>query len=567
MKTLKDFSKKQREMILQEAHERFKTVHDANYDLRESFKKNMKFSFNIDNGQWNSATVDEREDARRPYLTSNKLGKFVAQVVNQEKGVPDTDDVVPVDDKGDDEIAKVYNDLIQDIHYQSSIEDIYGLACKFAVGGGYGYWRYVAEWTDEGFDQELKAKPIKNPLMVDIDPREKYAFVREGIPAKEFERLHPKSERQDFYDCEDEELWYEEDKVFIAEYFRKIPVKKTIAEVYDPKTRETGIYEITEENEKEIRKLQILRKREADSNKIEWFKVTGTEILDYKEWPGKHIPIVEVSGDEVYLEGVTYKKALTTDAQDPQKMYNYWLTSNTEKVALSPKAPIMATPEQIANHEEMWDEANTKNFLYLLYNNTGQGAPKRLDPPAIDQAAITMIGLANNDINDVLGRYESSVGASSNERSGKAIDARNARSDLTSYTFSDNFRKAKIKGKRILVDLIPKIYDNQRIIRLRNTGEEVPINYQTLNDQMEKIIVNDLSRGRYDIRVKSLVNPTRRQQVASLVRDALQYAPPEYAPVLLPLLFEYSDATGSDEILNALKQIPPPQPKGSENIM
>jgi hypothetical protein len=566
MKELKDFSKKEKEKILAEAQKRFKTLHDANYELKLSFIKNMKFSFNIEEGQWNAQDIKIRDESEnpRPHLTSNKLGKFVAQVVNQEKGMPEIDDVIPVDSKGDIEIAKIYNELISDIQYQSSVEEIYGIAGKQAVGGGYGFWRFITEYTDDGFDQVIRYKPIKNPLNVDVDPRGMFAFIREAMPTEEYERLNPGKDKSDFIESEYDDLWYEEDKVMIAEYYRKVPIKKTIVETYNPQTEETEVYEITEDNEKEIRKLQILRERKADSFRIDWFKLSGHELLDYTEWPGKYIPIVEVVGDEVYLEGRTYKKALTTDAQSPQQMYNYWLTSMTEKVALSPKAPFIIDPHQIKGYETMWNKANIENRPFLFAKTINGKSPERTPAPQIDAGSMTMLQIANNDINDVLGRYEASSGATSNERSGKAIDARNARSDLTAYTFSDNFKKAKIRSKRILIDLIPKVYDNQRVIRLRNEDTTVEINKVILNEKMEKVIINDLSKGSYDMRTRSVTNPSKREQISGTIERALQYAGELYAPVLLPLLFEYSDAPGADKILAAIQQIANKPPEKGE---
>lgn len=543
-----------KEKILIEARERFKIVHDSNFYLRESFKKNMRYTFNIENGQWDTVDIEQREKDHRPYLTSNKLGKFAAQVVNQEKGVADLDDVVPVDNEGDIEIAKIYNELINDIFYKNTIEDIYGSVCTHAVGGGYGYFRIYTEESDEDFNQDIKIKAIKNPLMVDVDPRGQFAFIREAIPIREFKLNYDEDDASDFEGNEDNELWYEDDKCYIAEYFRKVPKKKRIAEVLE--NDEIKIYELTVKNEKIIREnTQILREKTVDSYIIEWYKITGKSVLDYKIWPGKLIPIVEVVGDEIDFNGKKYKKALTTDAQNDQQAYNYWKTSLTEKIALSPKAPYLVTPQQINGFKEMWENANIKNTSILLYNQTALGPPRRQDPPQIDAGAITMLQLSQNDINDVLGRYEASTGATSNERSGRAIEARAQRSDLISYNFSNNFAKAKLKCKRILIDLIPKVYDNYRVIRLRNEQSNIEINKKFLDQNQNEIVLNDLSRGRYDIRVRSLTNPTKRQQISNFLRDLLQYSPPEYASALMPLLLQFIDAPGAQEALEAINQI------------
>jgi hypothetical protein len=531
----------------------FRALYDANFDNKESWKSDVRFAFNIDDGQWDDSDKEERDANNRPYLTFNKIRKFVAQVANYERDVINREDVIPVDDKGDKLIAKVLNDIVTDIEYQSNCDKIYNLAGKHAVAGGFGYWRIKSEFTDEEFDQELKIVPIKNPLNVEYDPKGMKGFIRECFTKDEFEERWPDAEVIDFVAGDGNELWYEEDRVWVAEYFRKEPYDRTIVEVTTPDG--TGIFEITKENEKKIRKMQILRERTLRAYKVMWYKMTGVEILDRGEWVGKDIPIIEVIGEENYLEGERYLQSLICDAKDPAKMFNYQLTAQTEKTALSPKAPYMVTPEQIAGHKDMWDAANNENRIYMLYNRTAEGKPERANPPPIDQAAQNLLVIADQNIKDVLGIYGPSLGEQSNERSGKAILARKANADQTTSQFPNNLREAILETKRQLIYCIPKIYDNARILRLRGTDTPLQINFQGLDDNMKEIKINDLSKGRYDYRVKQTSSPSRRQQVSENITQWMQYAPPEYAAVLLPIAIKYSDLEGADEAIAAIQGI------------
>jgi hypothetical protein len=539
------------EELLRQARQDFKILHDANEHNKETFIEDMKFAFNIENGQWDQDVLNERSKNGRPALTFNKTRKFVKQVANFEREIINREDVIPVDDKGDPVTAKVLNDIVTDIEYQSNTDKIYNRGGEHAVAGGFGYWRIKTEYTDEGFDQEAKIVWIKNPLLVEKDPKGNKAFIRECLSEDEFKENYPKAEPIDFESDTDDELWYEEDKVWVAEYFRKEQYDKTIVEVILPDQTETAVFEVTEENESEIRKLQILRERKLKSHKVMWYKITGNAVLDRGEWVGKEIPIIEVVGDEVFLGGKSYKQSLITDAKDPASVFNYQLTAQTEKTALAPKAPYMVTPQQIGKHKAMWDSANVENRIYLFYEQTPAGKPERALPPPIDPQAQNLLIIADQNLKDVLGIYGPSLGEQSNERSGKAILARKANSDQGTSQFPNNLREAILETKRQLLDIIPKIYDNARIVRLRNS-EPVPINYPAMKDG-KKIIINDLSKGRYDYRVKTQTSPSRRQQIAENTLQAMQYAK-EYAGVLLPVLIKYSDAAGSEEILAAIGQ-------------
>ncbi len=560
----KEEGSNKKEKILADARKKYKKLHDESLDARTSFVEDMQCAFNIGTGHWDQADIEERDKDKRPHLTANKLGKFVAHVVNAEKGIPNMDDIIPVDDKGDLQIAQIYNVIINDIEYRSEAEDIYAMAGEHAVAGGYGYWRIINKYVDDGFDQELEIVKIQNPLMVSLDPRGMYGFIREAIPEEEFENEYPNAEKIDWENYsgfDDDELWWEEDKVFVGEFFKKVPTTKTIVEFQSP-TGETGVMEQTDENKQFLQMMEIKRSREVKTHKVMWYKITGDAILEEEEWPGSEIPIIEVSGHEVHLKGKTYKLSLITDAKDMNKMLNYWMTSLTEKVALTPKAPYIADPQQIKGFEGMWQEANAKNHPVLYAKPNAYGYPQRQVPPPIDTGAMAMLQIADSYIDDTLGMYEASKGQASNERSGKAIAARNARSDLGTFSFQDNLRKAKNKTKRMLIDLIPKVYDTDRVIRMRGSDQAVRINENQVIDG--KIVkMNDLSVGRYDIRARTFGTPSRRQQAFDNIQGMMQYLGPEIAVKLAPLALNNMDMPGAMEMAQVLQQVAqqPPEEK------
>jgi hypothetical protein len=541
------------EKVLSRAHDRFRILYDAEQENKQNWEDDIRFAYNIDNGQWEETDIQMRasQRPRRPYLTMNKLFKFLSQVVNAEKGIPNKDDIIPVDDMGDKQIADIYNELINHIEYHSEASDAYQLAGEHAVGGGFGYWRIITEYEDDGFNQVIKILSIKNPLMVSLDPNRKYAFIREALSKDEFINRYPDvqdvTDFEDYSGWDDYELWYEDEIVWIAEYFEKVKTKKILIE-YRDKNGEIATAKV----DKVPKEYDIIQQREIDDYKLMWYKISGTEVLEEKEWAGSEIPIIEVVGHEVFLLGKSYKRSLHRDAKDAQKMYNYWLTAMTEKVALSPKAPWLVTKQQISGHEKQWDNANIKNYTYLYYNQTGGTPPQKQPPTPIDPGSLTLMNIADQNIKDILGMYESSAGAPSNERSGKAINARNARSDQGVFTFQDNLRKAKYQTKKILIDLIPKIYDNRRVVRLRHKDSIVSIN-ETMMVDGKIMVVNDLNRGKYDIRSRDIDSPSRRQQTVDNVVSVMQYVP-DHAAALLPLALRNMDAPGSEEMILAIQQ-------------
>lgn len=548
---------KDKDKFLSLARERFSTLQSAEYHNREASLEDLKFTYNIEDGQWPQEIRDERVADGRPCLTSNKLRKFVSQVANMERDQRLAGKVRPVDSKADVITAGVIEGLIRQIEYASDAETVYCETGEKAIAGGFGYWRLITEEKDDCFDQEVFIRRIKNQFSVSIDPDRKYAFIREGITNKEFEARYPDIDRSSFDSSsigEEWALWYEKDKTFIAEYFYMEPYDKTIAQCKVLETGQVLIIELTDEITPELliqEGIRILRQKTSKAEKVKWSKITGSDILEEGDWVGKEIPIIEVEGDSFNIAGKDYKRSLIRDAKDPQRGYNFWKTHMAETVALAPKAPYIVTPQQIKGFESAWNSANKKNLPYLLYNAQGQLIPKRELPPQVPTGAAQMLQIEAGDIQDTIGKYEASFGERSNERTGVAIKQRANRSDFATYHFPDNFRRAIIKTIRQLVDVVPKIYDTERAERIigeDGKDEIVTINQTVFDDKTGKTkIINDLSYGKYDAVADVRMWSTRRQEEVENLTAFAQGAP-NIAPLLLPMIAENSDWPGAQEL-------------------
>ena len=139
------------------------------------------------------------------------------------------------------------------------------------------------------------------------------------------------------------------------------------------------------------------RSRETEIQKVTWSKVTGTKILDgYR--PGgdgdngktvfDRIPIIEVVGNELDIEGRVKRSGMIRPAMDSQRVDNYANSAFVENVALAPRASWVAALGQIEGQEDQWRSANRRNISTLLYkpisvDGVPIGAPQRQAPPGI----------------------------------------------------------------------------------------------------------------------------------------------------------------------------------------
>ena len=319
---------------------------------------------------------------------------------------------------------------------------------------------------------------------------------------KDFDKKYKGAERSDFTGLQTlMGDWLNNDMVRIAEYFYKIPVKKTIVQLETGEIIEIG-KNVTVKKIKDAGGI-IIRDRVVDSHKVMWCKMTGHEILEESEWAGKYIPVIPVLGDEIIADGKRYYLSLTRGAIGPQQMYNFWASAATETVAMTPKNPFIVDHRQIKGFEREWDESNIKNRMYIRYNAiSGLQKPSREPQGQVPAAIIGMMQSTAFDIEDHLGRYEAAKGQSSNERSGVAIQARVAQSDKGSYAFADNLARAIVYSGKQLIDLIPKIYDTQRAIQIMDESgnqQTVDVNMPTISPDGKPVLVNDLSVGKFDL--------------------------------------------------------------------
>ena len=513
----------------------------------------------------------------RPTLTINKLPQHVRQVTNDMRQNRPGARVIPVDDNADVEVADIFNGMIRHIEYISDADVAYDTACENQVSYGEGYITLMTEYCDENtFDQDIKIGRIRNSFSVYMDPLiqdptgadAKYCFITEDLTKAEYERQYPDAapiSTLQSLGVGDQSIsnWLNEDTVRIASYYY-IDYDKTKLNLYPGNQ---SAFEGTPED-KMLKDMfgKPVKSRMSERPRVMYCKINGYEILEQKEWAGKWIPVIRVVGNEFEVDGRIYISGLVRNAKDAQRMYNYWVSQEAEMLALAPKAPFIGYGGQFEGYEDKWKTANTNNWPYLEVNpdvTDGQGAvlplPQRAQPPMASSGLLQAKAGASEDIKSTTGQYNASLGMGSNERSGKAILARQREGDVGTFHYGDNLTRAVRHVARQLVDLIPKIYDTQRIARIIgedgetkmvkiNPDQPQPIN-KIVNEQgivIEKIYNPGV--GKYD--VVATTGPgyaTKRQEALEAMAQLLQ-GNPQLWQVAGDLFVKNMDWPGAQEM-------------------
>lgn len=492
--------------------------------------------------QWPAEIKMQRQLDRRPCLTINKTDTFVRSVVNNMRQQRPRIKVHPVADGADQMISETIEGLIRHIEVSSNAELAYDTAADYQVRMGWGYWRIASRYCDErSFDQDLYIDRIRNPFAVYFDPSSaspdgldaNWCLITDRIRKSEFKQLYPKAAEDDFQsggEGDERDSWSSKEEIMIAEFWR---VEEEADELYQLSNGKNvlasevgGKHQLGDV----IGDGMVIDVRNTMRRAIKWSKVTRTQELESRDWPGKYIPVVPVYGAELIDQGKVIRYGMVRQLKDPQKMYNFWRTQETEFVALAPKAPWLIAEGQIENHEDEWATANTKNHSTLTYKPVQDDAgnmlppPMRQQPQAVPAASVNAAMAASEDLKAVASMFDPALGAPGQETSGKMVAERQAQSDLSNYHFYDNLTRSIRATGIILLDLIPHYYNTQRVMRI--IGEDGNPQTVTLNEQAVDKVLNDVTVGRYDVIMATGPGyDTKRQESASMMIDMLKTMP------------------------------------------
>lgn len=560
--------------LLKEAKERFKLVLEKDKENRDTQRIDTLFVYSPGE-QWPQDVKRQRKEWKELCLEFNQLKQFVAQVVNDQRQNRPGIRIHPADGEATKEVAEVIQGLIRSIEYESKAEAAYDNAFAQAVVGGRGWWRVRSEYcSEDGFDQKLVIDPIIDSLSVyaDIDYQQpdgsdrRFAFVTERISKEEFKRQWPDKQENGWDDVDS--IWITEDDVLVCDYYRRVCTTRTRVRMSD------GAEGWLDEMPTPPEGVTIAQRRECDTYSVEWYKLGGNQVLEKYDWPGTMIPVICTTGDDMMLDGKRVYQGLTRHARDAQSMLNFGMTQQAIHLSLTPRAPWVAAEGQIEGYENIWKDANVKNFSVLPYKPTSVDGhvvppPQRTAPSLPDTGWINWCGSMISMIRSTIGMYENSLGIHGAETSGKAIIAREKQGDNATFNYVDNLSRAIALTGRIIVEVLPKYYDTQRkvhTIGLDESRNEVVVNQATVNpdDPTQSAIENDLSRGKYSVVVEAGPSyATKRQESAETLTQIVQAYPP-LMQIAGDIVLRAQDIPDADALADRIKLTLPPNIQQAE---
>lgn len=530
------------------AREEFQADVDSDRLNREAQLEDTKFAAGE---QWEQCDRDQRKG--RPCLTINGLPQFVAQVVGDIRINRPAIKVRPAEDSDKDE-ADLREGLIRQIERASDAQGVYADAGQAQVIGGLGNFRVDLEFaSDDVFDREIRINRIPNPLAVvwdrmSIEPTGKdarHCFVIDEMDRKTFEREYPGATATSLDVNTDRSGWCTRDVVRITQH-------------WFIKTNEVEIALLQDGTIKDVDKLSPeevpVRTRKTTRKSVCMYLINGYSILaEPIEWPISRLPIIKVTGWEIWVGPRRDRFGLIRFAKDPQRLKNYWRSVAAETLALAPRQQWLLQTSENSPQDDFRDAASSGDTV-LTY--TGQTKPERVDPPPIPVAVLNEAQMAAQDMKDVTGLHDASLGARSNETSGKAILARQREGDVATYIYGDNLRAAIREAGTICNELIPVIYDTARTIV--TLGEDEVSKAARINDPNNPGSIS-FGNGKYDVVVDTGPSYSTKRVEAAETLQALSQSMPILGQAAPDLIIKSFDMPMADDIAERLKRGLPPQ--------
>lgn len=581
------FTQTETDKLITRAQKQLKGFMDWEGKFRQSFTEDVQFANgdSDNNWQWDGEVLQSRLGA--PSMTINMTLIHCLLVQNDIKKNPPAITVRPTGMGATTKSAGIYGGLIREISRASDATNIYLKASEHLIQGGVGYWRVLTEYeSEDSFDQVIRIRSVRSPMGVAIDPDAKepsgadakWGMIFEDVKNEALEDEYAKYKDQVgasnsvLQTGADDAGWQTEDHTRVAEWYEKQMFEDRLIGF----TGDGGklVTQFASEIASEV--LQKLLKdgaqtRKVIRSKICWHKIFGNKIVDYREVPGKkYIPIVRVVGQETIIDGQLDRKGMVRNLKDPQRNMNYWVSAGAMQVALQTNVPWVG-PAKAFENIKAWEDANVKRYAYLPYNHVDDQdnpipAPTRPAPPVLASAYISGIQIAGQQFKDISGQHEATQGANGNERTGVAIDARKIQGETSTYHFPNALAMGVAHTGRIIVDMVPEVYDTQRLVRISNVDmsqtdvdidPEAPVAHQEADKTDEENATNAVWNpriGSYEVEAEAGPDYATQREWTVDTMGAILAQNKELWTVVGDLFVENMDFPGAEEMAERIRR-------------
>ena len=520
---------------------------EADSDLRESAREAKLFLAKRD-GQWEPYWWNQTES--RPRYTFDMTTPIVKQNANALSRMQYDVSVLPGNGETSKQDATFFNGIIRSIQNNSAARHVYSHAARGMVISGLDGWIVRHDYvTSNSFDQDLSIHKVHNFLdSVWFDPGAQemtrsdadFCWVLQMLPKREYEKRFPKGSGKSLDQNLKYNAWYNKtDVVIIGQCYYKKRVPVSLIQLSDGR-----VLEETDEIKRVLPFLQqngvqVTNSRERERTEIHTYLFDGGDQLGESEKTifENYLPVVPVVANHEIIENKPIYFGVVEKLMDPQRVYNYAKSRETEEGALAPRSKYWMTQAQAEGHEEELGTLNTNADPVQFYNSDPEapGVPQQQGGAQINPGLTQLSGDMRGLMGQVAGMFAANMGDNPGLQTGIAIERLQDRGDTGNYDYVEALEMSIEHTGKILVDAIPRAYANRQSIQIMDVDGQtrhVPVN-QMVQDRMtgQVTVINDLAKGKYSVVCKA--GPSFTSQQAETVKSMTEVA--QYDPSVMEI--------------------------------
>lgn len=525
--------------------------------------------------QWDQTTKLRRTRLNKPVLTVNRLPAFIAQYLGSWQQTDTSMKLVPT--KGGTKlIAEVRQGLIRGIVKEPMAKHSVYTAMETAYISGIGNFGIeLRETKNDVFTKELAIVAFDDPFQVIWDRASRepsgsdanHCFAMHYMTEKDFKKSYPEAKSTSgWYSDEADETtmtmngWETEEMVRVCHFWQMQEEEVTVG-----MEKESGdVIDVTDQTDEErIQNIDTdkngqLMIRDTVRTYAECYVMTGGEVL---EGPFRlnisRLPVFRVEGWALQEASVRYRWGFVRNSKDPQRLHNYWRSILAEELMKSAASKwLLDATAMKSGLADQFRNAHLSGDNVLFWDSQSDGAkPEFIAPPQVNQAVLTESQMTVQDIRDVTNKHQASMGVQSNEVSGKAINARQRVSELGDRIYLENMNMALSECAMTMNELIPEVYDTQRVIKVMGDDDEYIL--QTINGGFGDE-TPDITRGKYEVTAKTGPSyATKREEAVETMLTMMNHMP-QTANYIADIIASNMDIPGADQIAERLQSLLPP---------
>lgn len=527
--------------------------------------------------QWAAEDLQRREEQNAPCLKFNRSFSLLRQKLAARSRIRVGPRILPESaGKKYESVAAIREGLIRNIERNSDCGSCDSIVSQNQLMAGIGAYEIEIDFANNDvFDTEIFIRPAFFPFSVtfdklSIDPTgrdARHAMIESYLDIDDFKRAYPKASLSSI--DEDTQTtwsqrnnrsssingWLTDKTVRVAKVWRMRERTRKLVQmdngdvVHLPDGENPETFAIPDAmggasfvmRDPSTGELVM---RDSPELYAEGVITNGIEILKGPfEMSIDRVPLIRVPGWVVPLGDRIERFSLFSFAKDAMRFYNYIRSDIIERQIFRPRFAWTANEEEVQGREALWSNSHLARNAIGLHKGPSGGGPQPVLPPAVDQGAILQSQAAIQDILDIFDVRPAPVSQGATPPTASALDMLQNISDASNFVFDEAYFAAKREAYRIINQLIPKVYNTTRIIKV--LGEDDQLKTAIINDP-ENPESADVTIGKYSVAVD--VGPsllTRRAQSAEFMKTMINSAP-DAASIVFDKLIELQNIQGGD---------------------